>query len=462
MLMKRLIVYVCLSLFCLSVNAEGYQVNLLSAKQTGMGHVGVGMKLGAESIHFNPAGLVFLRSSVDLSLGTAGIMPKATYKFEGYKAETDNPVSTPLYVYAGFKIYDNLAAGISFSTPYGSSLKWPKNWKGASLIQDISLKSFVLQPTLSFKITEGWSIGAGLQMAYGQVDLSRALLSAGEFQTVGDMVEGSALPAEMKDPVLAVIRGNQVPPAYARLKGKAQLKVGFNVGMMLDVCDRLTLGLSYRSKINMKVKEGDAELTYANQTIENLFSQLAAIPGFDGLAIPKYDQGTFRAELPLPANITFGASFRPNDRWELAVDLQHVGWNAYDSLNVYFNEAELGIKPIKAEKNYKNTMIYRLGASYKATERLDLRAGVYYDTTPIRKEHYNPETPGMDKLGLSAGLSFEPYKNLQIDFSFLYICGFGQDGSYTSKNVVTQQAEVFKGKYTSTAFAPSLGVAYCF
>ena len=142
--------------------------------------------------------------------------------------------------------------------------------------------------------------------------------------------------------------------------------------------------------------------------------------------------------------------------------MQYVGWSAYDSLNVYFNEAELGIAPIKAEKNYKNAMTYRIGASYKATERLDVRAGVYFDQSPIRKNLYNPETPGMNKLGISAGLTFEPYKNLQIDVAFLYIQGFDRDGKYPYKNVVTGQDESFGGKYKSTAFTPSIGLAYRF
>lgn len=57
--MKRLVIVVLASILSMTVFAEGYQVNLLSTKQTGMGHVGTGMKLGAESMHFNPAGLVF-------------------------------------------------------------------------------------------------------------------------------------------------------------------------------------------------------------------------------------------------------------------------------------------------------------------------------------------------------------------------------------------------------------------
>ena len=486
--MKRLVIAVLASILSMTVFAEGYQVNLLSTKQTGMGHVGTGMKLGAESMHFNPAGLVFLRTNMDFSLGISAIMAKAKYSYDGYSAKTDNPVGTPLYAYAGFKIYDNLAAGISLTTPYGNSLKWPKNWAGAGLIQDISLKSYVIQPTLSYKITDRLSIGVGLQLAWGNVNLSRALMGASDLQGIGTKFE-SLLPLlagvpsdvipdadkQLMQEKVTLMKNTEVPPAYARLEGNAHMRVGFNVGIMYDICDKVTVGLSYRSKIKMRVKEGEASLNYANRRIEDLFANmedllakygpmLNQLPGvtIPNISIPKYDEGTFHAELPLPSNTTLGVSYRPTDRWELALDLQYVGWNAYDSLNVYFNEAELGIAPIKAEKDYKNSMTYRIGASYKTTDRLVLRAGVYYDQSPIRKKLYNPETPGMDKLGLSAGLTFEPYKGLQFDVAFLYIQGFSQHGKYPYKNVVTGADEMFEGKYKSTAFSPSIGISYRF
>ena len=479
--MKKLVVLIMTAMLSLSAFAEGYQVNLLSTKQTGMGHVGVGMKLGAESMHFNPAGLAFLKTNMDFSLGISAVMAKAKYINGSYSAKTDNPVSTPLYAYAGFKIYDNLAAGISLTTPYGSSLKWPKHWKGADLIQDISLKAYVIQPTLSYKITDELSIGVGLQLAWGNVNLSRGLMAAKDIQGIGKLMEVKLAPylaylpetdKEAVQKMITVMEGTTVPPAYARLEGNAHMRAGFNVGIMYDVCDKVTIGLSYRSKIKMRVKEGDAGLTYSSRSLENMFgdmeylmekyAEMLAGAGLPNISIPKYDQGSFHAELPLPSNTTLGVSYRPTDRWELALDLQYVGWNAYDSLNVYFNEAELGIAPIKAEKDYKNTMTYRIGASYKATDRLDVRAGVYYDQSPIRKNLYNPETPGMNKLGFSAGLTFEPYKGLQIDVAFLYIQGFDRDGNYPYKNVVTGTDESFGGKYKSTAFSPSIGLAYRF
>ena len=486
--MKRLVIVVLASILSMTVFAEGYQVNLLSTKQTGMGHVGTGMKLGAESMHFNPAGLAFLRTNMDYSLGISAIMAKAKYSYDGYSAKTDNPVGTPLYAYAGFKIYENLAAGISLTTPYGNSLKWPKNWAGAGLIQDISLKAYVIQPTLSYKITDRLSIGVGLQLAWGNVNLSRALMSAGDLQRIGAEFENflpllASVPSNVisdadkqaMQEMVASMKNAEVPPAYARLEGNAHMRVGFNVGIMYDVCDKGTVGLSYRSKIKMRVKEGEASLNYATRRIEDLFANMEDLLAKYGpmlnqllgvtvpnISIPKYDEGSFRAELPLPSNTTLGVSYRPTDRWELALDLQYVGWNAYDSLNVHFNEAELGIAPIKAEKNYKNSMTYRIGASYKTTDRLVLRAGVYYDQSPIRKKLYNPETPGMNKLGLSAGLTFEPYKGLQFDVAFLYIQGFSQYGKYPYKNVVTGEDEMFEGNYKSTAFSPSIGISYRF
>lgn len=459
--MKKLVIWAMACILGIPVFAEGYQVNVLSAKQTGMGHVGTAMKLGAESMHFNPAGLVWLDNHMDISIGISAVSAKAKYSHEGYSAKTDNPLSTPLYAYVGYKIYDNFAAGISLTTPYGNSLKWPKNWAGVNLIQDITLRSYVLQPTLSYKISDKLSIGVGLMLAIGNVNLSRALMSTADFQMIGNIIEGLPLPEEQKKYFVETIRDNKFPPASATLDGHAKVRAGFNIGILYDISEKVSVGLSYRSKIKMRVKEGDATLDYANRSVEDLMAVLGKLaPAF---AVPKYDQGSFRAELPLPSNTTLGVSYRPDDRWEMSLDLQYVGWNAYDSLNVYFNEEELGISPIKANKDYKNTIIARIGAQYKATERLDIRAGLYFDQSPIRKNNYNPETPGMNKIGMSAGLSFEPYRNLQFDFAFLYIQGIGRDGSYTYNNIVIPtQVDTFSGHYKSNAFTASLGVSYKF
>lgn len=440
--------------------AEGYQVNLLSAKQAGMGHVGVAMKLGAESMHFNPAGMAFMEGTMDFSAGVSGIAAEATYKNGSYKHKTDNDISTPLYAYAGFRIYDNLKAGFSVTTPYGSGLNWGKEWAGAALVQDISMKAFCLQPTVSWKIMDRLSVGAGLMLYKGNFSLSRAVLPAGALNSAGALVPllPPALGTEVKD---FIAKYGDVNLLSATLSGKSSVRAGFNVGIMFDVNDKITLGASYRSKVGMRVKAGHAELTYANETaLKNLISKINPIlqgAGKNPIVIPPLDEGTFSAELPLPANLTAGVNYKPNSKLQLSFDLQAVFWSAYEELNVQFTENVLGGYSINAVKNYKNTVIGRVGGQYALTDRFDLRAGVYFDQSPIRKDNYNPETPGMNKIGTSVGFSFRPFTGFSIDFSALYIAGLSRDGSYPTGTDTT-----FSGHYSTTAFAPTLGLSYSF
>ncbi|MGL5682940.1 MAG: OmpP1/FadL family transporter [Marinifilaceae bacterium] len=450
--MRKIVLTLLTAAMSLSAFAEGYQVNVMSTKQTGMGHVGTAMKLGAESIHFNPAGLSFMEHPMDVSLGITGIYTKAKYKEGDYKAHTNNPISTPFYAYAGFKVSENFAFGLGINTPYGSHLKWPKNWKGADLVEEISLKSYVLQPTVSYKFLDNkLSIGAGLQLAIGNVSLTRGLMPVGYISTLA----GS-------NPIVGGILGqmginaadyDDVVPARAKVTGKSKVGVGYNIGVMYNVSEKVTVGATYRGEIKMKVDHGDAKLEFAGEKLKQVLSSI----------LPPLEEGTFRAQLPMPANLTVGVAYQPTDRWDLSLDIQGVFWNAYDSLNLKFTENVLNGYEIKAPKHYHNTMIFRTGAQYQATERTQVRAGFYFDTTPIRKNYYNPETPGMNKIGLSAGSSYMPFENFEMDFAFLYIQGIGRDGAYTYPDVLNKKVmRTFEGHYNSHAFSLSIGFAYKF
>lgn len=65
-MLKKTILAGAMALAILPAAAEGYQVNTLSARQNGMGHTGTALKLGAESMIFNPAGLAFDAKTLDL------------------------------------------------------------------------------------------------------------------------------------------------------------------------------------------------------------------------------------------------------------------------------------------------------------------------------------------------------------------------------------------------------------
>ena len=185
--MKKLFLVLAAAAIASGAYAEGYQVNNLSSKQNGMGHVGTAMKLNSESIWFNPAAASFQSTQFDFSVGVTGIDSKATYttlpdytgKTQSRHFTSDNKIATPLYAYFNYKPLDWMSVGLAFNTPFGSSMNWGDNWAGAQLVQSINLKAYNLQPTVSFKICEYLSVGAGLMMTWGKFDLSRSMLPVG-------------------------------------------------------------------------------------------------------------------------------------------------------------------------------------------------------------------------------------------------------------------------------------------
>ncbi len=409
--MKHLFVFISLCWLSSQVLlGEGYQVNLQGQKQTGMGHTGTGLLLGPSSLHFNPAALSFLEGRINFSAGASGVLSNNTFvknQPSVYEAKTNNPMGTPFYLYGSGKISDNMAVGIGVNTPYGNSLKWDEGWDGRYLIQDISLQAIFVQPTISYAVAPFLSIGGGPVLALGSVDLSKALplqSSEGEGQ----------------------VNLTGTTTAY-----------GFNVGLFAKINPVLTLGVDYRSKIIMKMEEGEAHFS---------------VPSSMSSSFP--EENGFSAELPMPANLSFGLGWQLTDKWLLAFDLQMVEWSAYQSLNFDFEENTPLLADSENVRNFENTMIYRIGAQYQATKNFILRGGVYLDETPIPEGFLTPETPGANKTGFSGGFSWKLLSHLEMDASLLYIKAEDRNDGYAPLN--------FYGSYSANAWIPGLGLSWQF
>jgi long-chain fatty acid transport protein len=204
------------------------------------------------------------------------------------------------------------------NTPYGSSIKWGDDWRGAHLIQDISLKLFNIQPTVSWKITNRLSVGAGLMMEYGNFNLNRALIAPGAMSGLANKLYAAnpalatLIPQELK---AVIAKYDNASAASAGLTGDAGTRLGYNLGVMYDVNDKITIGASYRSKVTAKVKEGEVDVKYANElefkellkSVNNLLSRLPQGTGVPSeIEVPSLDKGTFSAELPLPSVLKCG------------------------------------------------------------------------------------------------------------------------------------------------------------
>ncbi|MFD2999982.1 OmpP1/FadL family transporter [Pontibacter toksunensis] len=399
------------TLLSASAMAGGYQVNLASQRQIGMGHTGTGIQTGTSSIFFNPGAMSYLREN-GVTIGASGIISKIAYRApepSGVEAMTDNPFGNPFQVYGVFGINDKLKAGLGVYTPFGSSVVWGDQWSGRFGLNELSLTAVFIQPTLSYQITDQIGVGVGFVYAVGGVNLQRSI----------------------------PVQNQQGEYGRAELDGNAS-GMGFNAGIFFKPSEKFSIGLNYRSKVDMEVEGGDATFTVA----ESISSRFPAGTEFD-------------AQLPLPSTLTLGVGFNPTEALTVAVDVSRVGWSAYESLRFDYSAEVNGANFSESARNYEDAYIYRIGAEYKLSDAVALRGGAYYDSSPVQEGYLTPETPDADALGLSAGVGFAVSDNLSIDASFLYI-------NKKQRTDTGAMSGGISGTYKAVAYIPGVGLNFKF
>ncbi|TVZ52350.1 OmpP1/FadL family transporter [Dokdonia sp. Hel_I_53] len=421
--MKKVLSAFVLLLVGTMVYAGGYRVSLQGQRGLAMGHTGVAMINNAELAFFNPGGLIHLENKLNIAAGGFGVFSDVKFQNPEYgqSVQTDSPTGTPLYLYASYKLNERVAVGLAVYTPYGSTVEYPTDWAGSHLVNSIELSAIFIQPLASFKLLDDLSIGGGPILAIGGVNFNRNLSRS----TVD-------------------IDGNR---SNVEIDAQGVNAFGFSVGAMITPSDMWSFGLNYRSKIDVKVEAGDGDAVFTN--VPN--SPLSPIQN------GTYD---FTATLPLPAEWTVGASFKPTEKWTLNFDYNYAEWEAYDSLDLDFlnSDGSVALESRNA-RNYKNASTFRLGAQYEVSSKFALRAGTYFDESPVRDGYFAPETPRNDSFGFTGGLTFNVTDKLAIDASFLYLRFKEVDASYDyyeENGVITP----FEGTYKSSAFSPGIGVSY--
>ena len=404
-----------------SLHASGFQVALQGQKQIGMAHTGTGLALDPAALFFNPGAMSHLREN-GFTLGASGIISNISFVRSGSNVtwHTENPVSTPFAVYGVWGPKDSpLKFGIGAYTPYGSTVRWQPDWAGRNLLEQLSLRAIAIQPTVSYKLGDRIGIGVGLVYVLGGVNLQRQL----------------------------PVTDQQGNPGEVELDGKAN-GLGFNAGLFLRPTDALSLGVTYRSRVAMQVEGGSADFRVPS-------SAQANFPAGN----------TFDATLPLAAVLSLGAGYQVTEKLTLALDVNYTFWETYDSLTFTYSKPLTvngqKVSRTASPREYKNAFAYRLGGQYQATDALTLRAGVYYDQTPVQTGYLTAETPDADRIGLSAGVGYR-LGNLALDASLLFIRGMEREQTEQDLIDVGSVGQVLPGRYQLQALIPGLSVSYQF
>lgn len=394
-----------------TLHAGSFQLNLQGLRQTAMGGSGVAFPWDVSTIFYNPGGLARL-NGIQAYAGVFGVSPTVRYVPDNSGdtyAETKRHLSTPFAVYAGGTLSKDSrwALGLGIYTPFGSSANWGNDWTGRFITQSISLQSIYFQPTVSYRINDLISVGAGFVYGTGSVTIKKAL-------PVQDMngTEGQAV-----------------------LDGKAN-GVGFNAGVQIKASNNLQFGLSYRSGVRMKVNGGDASFTVPAALATN------------------FPRTAFDATLPLPGILTLGVAAKVAPRLTLQGDLVWAGWKSYDSLKFDFVQNTASLADSKEPRLYRNTLAVRIGGHYEICKQFAVMVGGAYDPTPSNARYVSPDAVDADRFSLSAGLSYAVLDKLSIMAAVNYTTTGGRQVKYEPAN--------FSGEYQIKSLVPAIGITYKF
>jgi long-chain fatty acid transport protein len=394
--------------------AGGYRLSLQGQKALGMGHAGAALTDSAEVVFFNPAGMAFLQSDLDITGGVTPIQSNTLFQNQITQAssETDNPLGTPFNIYLTQKSNAQISYGLGIYTPFGNSVEWEKNWPGSHLLNTIELQTIVIQPTISYQLNDTFSVGLGASYVTGDVEFNRDLSTS--------LTDTNGIRSSV------TIEASNVD-AW-----------GYNIGIFARLSPKISLGIDYRSKIELRASNESADF-------KNIPSSLQA----------DFPDTTFSADLILPAELALAMAYHFNEQTLVAFDFNRTFWSAYKDLNVQFNNgAGTSLNP----RNYEDSNIYRFGAQHQV-EKFVFRAGVYLDKTPVKQGYFTPETPRNDSIGITSGASYSLSEKWTVDISYLFLIFDEFEGRYD----FYQQSGTnipFSGEYKNSAVAFGFGAQY--
>lgn len=168
--------------------------------------------------------------------------------------------------------------------------------------------------------------------------------------------------------------------------------VGWNVGAVKKM-GAFTLGASYRSSVT-------TDITGYFDTTSIGGSVLAAT-----------------ANLEFPDIFQLGIHYQASDALSIEFDVDRTGWSSFDQVKV---ESSTGGTFTTSTNNWNNSWAYRLGMSYKVSDRFKLMLGYSYDDSPQPDEYFSARVPDADRQLFSIGASHD-IGGWVLEYSYMYV-----------------------------------------
>lgn len=411
--MSKIIKSLALSAIASSVvMAGGYKLPEQSLNSTALGAAYIAHTTGADTAYYNPANMAFMGEKQYIDGGlTLVTLPSTQYSLGPASGEskTENTF-TPNLHYVSAPI-GNFRWGLSLVTPGGLTKKWNTPFQKASA-EEFTLKIIELNPSVSYRVTDNFSIGGGLRLIYSEgVVKSDATTAFGAGAPIRNM-EGDTI------------------------------EFGYNLAMTYKPTPDINLALTYRSNVDLDEK-GTATLSGFGTTYN----------------------GEATVSVPLPAALNIAVSKTWDNTFTLEAVYERTYWSKYSVLDFEYGGANIGaLKPIfddPISKNWQDTDTFRIGATI-VMNKITMMMGFAIDETPVPVENIGFELPDSDAKIFSMGFRYQQSENLSWGLAFLYDSKEPislSAGAHSNPGSLLNRGGSFSG---GGAYLTTIGMAYEF
>ncbi|HIQ37514.1 MAG TPA: transporter [Desulfocapsa sulfexigens] len=413
--MKKKISILALSsiLIAGSALASGYRIPEQSVDSTAKAGANIASAAHASTSYYNPANMSWTKDGYLFEAATTYInLPSVAYT--DHRSPLMNGSSKteqfliPTFFFVSPNI-DNFRFGLSATAPFGLAKRWQQPFPRGTA-EEYSLTVLELNPTVSYKIGDMFSIAGGVRMIYSDAQVTSYAQTANGMMLTRTM-EGDAT------------------------------GWGYNLAASVRPTKEMNISVTYRSNIDLGL-EGDVAL---------------------GTNVPSPYRMTTGGGVEIPAPAVLGISmaytFGP-----ATVDLtwERTFWSEYESIDFQYDVPIMhpvlnAVFTPPVPKNWDDSNAYRIGLDYKLNAELTLMAGFGYDETPVPDETLGFELPDSDAWLYSIGARYRVSEVMEIGMAYLY-------DYKESRTVVNGSPSTgINGEFTdSAAHLLSLGLRYDF
>ena len=414
---RNLLLALVLGSYTGSAMASGFALIEQSASGLGNAFAGGAAVTDDASVQFyNPAALTeikgtqasaaghYIMPSAKLSNASARVVTLGNIPYTGSVDDAGVNGFVPNFYYTR-DLNRKTKFGFALNVPFGLSTEYDAGWIGRYHAIKSAVETINLNPSLAFKVNDQLSLGAGVSAQYFAAELTSAIDSGSicyaQVLKAGGNPAVSCAPANLTP-------GNQAVDSYAKIKG-SDWGYGFNLGLLYKPTDAMRIGIAYRSSIKQNLT-GDA--TFTRSAAFNAFLSGAGSTAFTNSAVT--------TGIDLPASLSLSMTRVLNPRFELLGDISWAQWSKFQELRiVYANPAQ---SDSVTTENWKDTLRYALGLSYKLNDTIKLRTGLAYDESPVPDaQHRTPRIPDNNRTWMTFGLNYAHSERLSFDAGYAHL-----------------------------------------